>query len=240
MSIPTALTRVPLISPCPVESWDYFFADATELDATGFPILGSFGINFNCNTDLSVAPTDAARRALAADTIRSVRAANGLTPLKERQMADAVRQLLLAYTELRPGQAVAFKKGLRIVAFARIVSQYRYESGARFPHKWDYVIIRKPTPAEAMPMSGFIQTYYTNKIPYTEEPAVVPAPAPEPPAAAAVVPAVVPVAVAAPSPEAAIKAAEEAEKDARIAAIRAQLAYVNAQRVLLEAQLAAF
>jgi hypothetical protein len=223
-------TRVPLISPCSVEAWDYFLTDATELDATGFPIRGSFGINFNCRTDLSVAPTDAARRALAADNIQSVHAAKGRT-LKERQMADAVRQLLLAYTELRPGQTVAFKKGLRIVAFARIVSPYRYEparteSGGRYPHRWDYVILRKASPSESTPMSGFIQTYYTNKIPYTEEPT---------PAAA--VPAVVP--AAAPSLEAVIKAAEAAEKEAKGASIRAQIAHVNAQRVLLEAQLAA-
>jgi len=225
-------TRVPLISPCSVEAWDYFLTDATELDATGFPIRGSFGIGFSCNTDLSVAPTDAARRALAADTIQSVRAAKGLTPLKERQMADAVRQLLLAYTELRPGQTVAFKKGLRIVAFARIVSPYRYEparteSGGRYPHRWDYVILRKASPSESTPMSGFIQTYYTNKIPYTEEPTP----------AAAVVPMSVP--AAAPSLEAVIKAAEAAEKEAKGASIRAQIAHLDAQRVLLEAQLAA-
>jgi hypothetical protein len=217
MSIP----RIPLISPCSTESWDRFLADAAELDATGFPIRGSFGIGFSCNTDLSVAPTDAARRALAAANIQSVRAAKGWTPLKERQMADCVRQLLLAYTDLRPGQTVAFKRGTRIVAFARIVSPYRYDSAraelvGHYPHRWDYVILRKPTPAEATPMSGFIQTYYTNKIPYMEEPTP-----------------------AAPSPEDVIKAAEEAEKDARIASIHAQLAHLDAQRVLLQAQLAA-
>ena len=221
-----SVTRVPLISPCSVEAWDYFFADATELDATGFPIRGSFGINFNCRTDLSVAPTDAARRALAAENIQSVHAAKGHT-LKERQMADAVRQLLLAYTELRPGQTVAFKKGLCVVAFARIVSPYRYEpalteSGGRYPHRWDYVILRKASPSEATPMSGFIQTYYTNKIPYTA------APVPE-----------VSVPPAAPSLEAAIKAAEAAEKEAKITSIRAQLAHLDAQRALLEAELAA-
>lgn len=226
-------TRVPLISPYSVESWDYFFTDATELDATGFPIRGSFGIGFSCNTDLSVAPTDAARRALATDNIQSVRAEKGFTPLKERQMADAVRQLLLAYTELCPGQTVAFKKGLRIVAFARIVSPYRYEAARTesYPHRWNYVILRKASPSEATPMSGFIQTYYTNKIPYTEEPApatAVPEPVPE-----------VSVPAAAPSLEAVIKAAEAAEKEAKGASIRAQLAHLDAQRVLLEAQLAA-
>ena len=147
-------------------------------------------------------------------------------------MADAVRQLLLAYTELCPGQTVAFKKGLRIVAFARIVSPYRYEAARTesYPHRWNYVILRKASPSEATPMSGFIQTYYTNKILYTEEPtpaaaAPAAAPAPEPPVAAA-----------APSPEAVIKAAEEAEKEARVAAIRAQLAHLDAQQVHLNAQ----
>jgi len=216
-----SISRVPLISPCRKELWDCFLADAAELDATGFPIRGSFGIGFSCHTDLSVAPTDAARRALAADNIQSVDAAKGLTPLNERQMANRVRQLLDAYTDLRPGQTVAFKKGTRIVAFARIVSPYRYEparteSAGRYPHRWDYVILRKPTPAEATPMIGFIQTYYTNKIPYMEEPTP-----------------------AAPSPEDVIKAAEEAEKDARIASIHAQFAHLDAQRVLLQAQLAA-
>jgi hypothetical protein len=181
-STPTPATRrIPLLSPCSADLWSSFLADATELDATGFPVRGSFGIGFRCHTDLSVAASEEARKTLAADTMRAVAALWGQT-VADGTVTNSVRQLLLAYTELQPGQIVAFKKGLRVVAIAQIVSPYRYEAartetGGHYPHRWDYVILRKATAAESAPMAGYIQTYYSGGFPYTEE-SVIPTPAP--------------------------------------------------------------
>ena len=176
-----ATRRIPLLSPCSADLWSSFLADATELDATGFPVRGSFGIGFRCHTDLSVAASEEGRKTLATDTIRAVAASWGQT-LADGTVTNSVRQLLLAYNELQPGQTVAFKKGLRVVAIAQIVSPYRYEAdrvlpGGHYPHRWDYVILRKATAAESAPMAGYIQTYYSGCFPYTEE-SVIPTPAP--------------------------------------------------------------
>jgi hypothetical protein len=186
-SIPSATRRIPLLSPCSASTdlWSSFLTDATELDATGFPVRGSFGFCFSCFTDLSVATSEEARKTLATDTMRAVTASWGQT-VTNRTVTNSVRQLLLAYTELQPGQIVAFKKGLRVIAIAQIVSPYRYEAsraharvetGGHYPHRWDYVILRKATAAESAPMSGYIQTYYSGGFTYTEEP-VTPTPAP--------------------------------------------------------------
>jgi hypothetical protein len=177
----TLTYRVPLLSPCSTDLWSSFLADATELDATGFPVRGSFGVGFRCHTDLSVAASEDARKTLATDTIRAVAASWGET-VSDRTVTHSVRQLLLAYTELQPGQIVAFKKGLTVVAFARIVSPYRYEAaraetGGHYPNRWDYVIVRKPTAAESVPLYGRRNTYYSGGFTYMEEP-VTPAPAP--------------------------------------------------------------
>ena len=187
----TLTYRVPLLSPCRADLWSSFLADATELDATGFPVRGSFGIGFRCHTDLSVAASEDARKTLATDTIRAVAASWGDT-LADGTVTTSVRQLLRAYNELQPGQIVAFKKGLIVVAFARIVSPYRYEAarvetGGHYPHRWDYVIVRKATAAESVSLSGRVQTYYSGGFTYTEEsvsptPAPVSTPTPTPPA----------------------------------------------------------
>ena len=188
--------HVPLLSPAEKRLWSHFLADATQLDATGFPVRGSFGFCFSCFTDLSVAPSDEARKALATEAIYSAYTARGESP-KPGTVTVGVTQLLHAYNDLQPGQIVAFKKGASVVAIAQIVSPYRYEAarveaGGYYPHRWDYVILRKARPEESAPRPGCLQTYYPSTHGHSfllpEEPAA-PVPAPSPvPAPAPVLP----------------------------------------------------
>jgi hypothetical protein len=164
--------RIPLVSPASKDSWKDFLAAATELDDTGFPLRGSFGIHFDCLADLRTAITEEDRSALATTAIRSVRGAAAT----KNQVSNSVRQVLLAYKELQPGQIVAFKKGTQFVAYARIVSPYRYEETSPFhyPHRWDYVILHKARPDEAKLIAGHIQTYYSKGYTYLPPPVVAP------------------------------------------------------------------
>ena len=117
-----------------------FLRFVTERDATGFPLKGSFGINFSCRMDLrTVAPAE--RKEAVKNAIISE------DPGKtERSLNTSVSQMLGTYDSFHPGTLVALKKGTNVIAFARIVSEYRYEDALfadNTPHRWDYEIIRK-------------------------------------------------------------------------------------------------
>lgn len=214
-----AATLIPLFSPAAAADWaSHFLAHATELDATGFPLRGSFGFGFGCYTDLSVAPNAAVRRTVAEEAIRAewTRTGHVLTPT---ELGAKVRQICTAYEELHPGCVVAFKKGISVVAIARITSDYRYEPTHELKtwanHRWDYEIIQK-LPLE-IPLPGRNATYYRNGYLYTPPPPVpVAAEPPAPPAAAPVFCV----------PEDAVAAVPTAEE--RIAALERQVAALTA------------
>ena len=175
MAAATASIIVPLFSPAGAADWaTHFLAYATELDATGFPRSGSFGFGFHCYTDLSVAATAVSRRTAAEAAILETytRLGQVLTPT---ELGSKVRQLCTAYEELYPGCIVAFKKGISVVAIARITSDYRYEPAHEGTttaiHRWDYEILQK-LPMK-IPLPGRNATYYSNGYLYTP-----PAPAP--------------------------------------------------------------
>jgi hypothetical protein len=168
-------TLIPLFSPAGAADWAAHFLDyATECDATGFPLRGSFGFGFHCYTDLSVALDAATRRTVAQEAILETytRLGQVLTPT---ELGAKVRQLCTAYEELHPGCIVAFKKGVSVVAIARITSAYRYEPDHEGTttaiHRWDYEILQKL--AVPIPLPGRNATYYRDGYLYTP-----PAPAP--------------------------------------------------------------
>jgi hypothetical protein len=178
MAATTASIIVPLFSPAGAADWaTHFLAYATELDATGFPRSGSFGFGFHCYTDLSVAATAASRRTAAEAAILETytRLGQVLTPT---ELGSKVRQVCTAYEELHLGCIVAFKKGVSVVAIARITSAYRYEPDHEGTttaiHRWDYEILQK-LPMK-IPLPGRNATYYSNGYLYTP-PAPVAAPA---------------------------------------------------------------
>lgn len=169
MAAATASIIVPLFSPAGAADWaTHFLAYATELDATGFPRSGSFGFGFHCYTDLSVAATAVSRRTAAEAAILETytRLGQVLTPT---ELGAKVRQLCTAYEELYPGCIVAFKKGISVVAIARITSDYRYEPDHEGTttaiHRWDYEILQK-LPMK-IPLPGRNATYYSNGYLYT-------------------------------------------------------------------------
>jgi hypothetical protein len=136
-------TLIDAISPAPAHpaaAWKKGFLDhATEVDATGFPIRGSFGVNYDCRVDLN---TSTERTEL----IASISATQPtFTP---RQITYAVDQLTAIYASLQPGTTIAFKQGMKAIAFVRIVSPYSYKEGhvSGFPHRWDYEVICKANP----------------------------------------------------------------------------------------------
>ena len=136
-------TLIDAISPAPAHppaAWKKGFLDyATEVDATGFPIRGSFGVSFSCHVDLSTSPD-------RTELIASVSTAHPTnTP---RQITTAVDQLTAIYAALKPGMTVAFKQGTKVIAFVRIVSPYIYKEGAACDcfHRWDYEVICKANP----------------------------------------------------------------------------------------------
>ena len=162
-------TLIPLFSPAAAAVWTTHFLDyATERDATGFPLRGSFGFGFHCYTDLSVAPTPVARRVLAEHAIAATydRLAQSLTV---SELESKVRQVCTAVEELHPGRIVAFKKGISVVAIARITSDYRYEpaheGSTTAIHRWDYEIVQKLDVPVALP--GRNATYYRDGYLYT-------------------------------------------------------------------------
>ena len=155
----TSHPRLTVVSPASTDRWTtHFLADATATDDTGFPLRGSFGIHFSCPTDLSTATDDHLRATIASTS-----------PTKSpQQIAIAVNQLRIAYTTLQPDTLLAFKQGQTIVAFVRIVSPYTYDPRReRYPHRWNYITIRRATPAEAHPPNarGLLQTIHRDYIP---------------------------------------------------------------------------
>jgi hypothetical protein len=212
-----APTLIPLFSPAGAADWaTHFLAYATELDATGFPLRGSFGFGFHCYTDLSVAPTPVARRGLAHGAIAATYTRLG-QELSVGELDAKVRQICTAVDELHPGRIVAFKKGISVVAVARITSDYRYEPAHEGTttaiHRWDYEIVQKL--AVPVPLPGRNATYYRDGYLYT-------APVAPAPPVVLNVPEDVPEPVApAPAPP------TDAE---RIAALERQVAELQAQR----------
>jgi hypothetical protein len=138
---------LPVLAPATEANWaTHFLAQATELDATGFPLRGIVGLGFHCFTDISLLKRSV-RFFLACDTIDATHDRLGLVlpdgPLVEYR-ADLLVQV---FDDFQPGRIVAFKKGDSVVAIARITSDYRYEPAHEAttgcPHRWNYEIIQK-------------------------------------------------------------------------------------------------
>lgn len=143
-------TLIDAISPAPAHpaaAWKKGFLDyATEVDATGFPIRGNFGVSF-VHFDMSTSPTRTELIAIA----KTDCPAN-----TQRQITYAVDQMAAVYAALQPGTIIAFKKGTKVVAFVRIISPYNYihHHASGFPHRWDYEVIRKVSPHEEILQFG--------------------------------------------------------------------------------------
>lgn len=251
------MSRLHAIQPADVPFWAArFLAYATECDADGFPLRGSFGVGYNCNIPLS-ADTP------VADIAREIETNN---PTYTPNQIRIKSQLLYGcFTALKQGTVVALKKGLTVIAFARIVSPYRYDPAhadalTTHPHRWDYEVIRKATVSEERDYTGnYCQTFVANSVPLPAdlvEPEPAPAPAPEPIPEAAPAPEPVPEPAPAPAPTredirrarerlaelraaaAAARAAEKAAKAAR-AALRATAAAAAAEKAAVRAEKAA-
>jgi hypothetical protein len=165
------MSRLHAIQPTSVQRWDEFVASATACDATGFPLSGSFGIGYNCHVDLSTATL--------ADIARSVEEGNPTDTANQVRIASGI--LRDAYAALQPNTLVALKKGLKIIAFARIVGPYRFDASHvdakdTHPHRWNYEVVRKATAAEEDSHTGnFRLTFVADSVPMPAD--LVPAPA---------------------------------------------------------------
>lgn len=167
--------RIPAISPAGAKDrdWcDHFLAYATALDDTGFPRAGSFGIGFNCFTDLSVATSTNITAAIVASH----------PAITHPAIASKHRQVTGAYAALTPGALVALKKGKKIVAFVR-VGPYTYDPShvgdkTNHPHRWNYEVVRKTTAAEEDSGEGNLRlTFVPDSVPLPADLAPAPAPA---------------------------------------------------------------
>ena len=155
-------SNIHVISPATKEHWQsQFIGSATSLDESGFPLSGSFGVNFSCPCNLAE-PEDETLQNRIATAISTTQP--GWTP---RKVADSVRRLLDIYAALQPDTVVAFKEGKTIVAFVRILGPYFYEPTNPVSHRWNYETIRKATATEAHPPNagGLIPTFLANYIP---------------------------------------------------------------------------
>jgi hypothetical protein len=160
------MMHIDAISPAANElaEWNSrFLRFATEQDAMSVPLKGSFGIDFSCNKDLRTAATPAARRELVKHTI-------GTNHQEKEDVAIniSVRQVVGAYESFHPGTLVALKKGMTVIAFIRIVSEYRYEdelSGGNAPHRWDYERVRMALPSEQPDRGNLRLTYVPKCVP---------------------------------------------------------------------------
>jgi hypothetical protein len=144
------MSRLHAIQPAGVRDWDsHFIAYATALDDTGFPLRGSFGIGYNCFTDLSTATPADISRAIAA-THKGA---------SSRSISDRIALVTKAYAALTPGAVLALKQGAPVIAFIRIVGPYLYDTThidakTNHPHRWNYEVIRKASPSEMSDHSG--------------------------------------------------------------------------------------
>jgi hypothetical protein len=215
--------RIPAISPYGAKDrdWrDYFLAYATALDDTGFPRAGSFGIGFNCCTDLSTATSEEIRCSIIANSSDST------TP----KINSRYRQVTSAYAALTPNALVALKKGRKIVAFARIVGPYTYDPShvgdkTYHPHRWNYEVVRRATVAEENSGTGNLRlTFVPDSVPLPENVLITPSPVPAP---------APPVSV--PAPTLAALAARIAELEAANAAQAARIAELEADSAKLVA-----
>lgn len=144
-----AIPKLSVVAPCEndEETWRReFVAYAKRLDADDFPLEGEFAMGFSCPLDLSTATLN--RKEQMKTAARKERERKGVT-VKDGEVNSSVGSLLNAYTLLQPGTIFAFKRGLKVVAFAMITAPYRYDATQAWgKHRWSYRVLRKATVQE--------------------------------------------------------------------------------------------
>lgn len=144
-------------------SWESeFLGRATRKDEAGFPTEGSFGISFAVRYDLSKAPQDT----LVRDAVSAIQARGrlkGITKTEKQATGDA-RQLIAAFKSLKKGDIIAFKKGVKVIAYVELTSDYQFCGEQTWGwHSWNYRVLKKVTAAEQPKNGGgLLKTFHAN------------------------------------------------------------------------------
>ena len=161
-----ATSKMHVMSPAPSKSyrpgaiqqitWAEFSRRATRFDAEGSPIEGVFGCSWAAKTDLR-SSTEEQIKASIREACRAV----GEEPSAARIKRDT-KMLLTVYNTLKKGDVIALKKGINIIAFAEITSDYCYCPEERWGwHSWSYRVVRKATAADQPANKGaLVKTFF--------------------------------------------------------------------------------
>ena len=149
------MSKLNVISPAPKGSWKKdFLGRATQKDASGFPMEGSFGISFGVNFDLSKVTGNLEEEVMNACLAH--RDTHG-------GAADGTRQLIGAFKSLKNGDHIAFKKGTKVIAIVELTSDYSFcPEQDVFWHSWSYRTLKKIPDSEQQTNYALLKTFKAN------------------------------------------------------------------------------
>jgi len=162
------MSKMHVISPAPSCSyrpgaiqqipWGEFARRATRLDAEGFPVEGFFGVSWAAHIDLRGATEAEIKAAMRQRAAAWGEQRSAATLHRDTQM------LLQVFKTLKKGDIIALKKGITIVAFVELTSDYQFCSEERWGwHSWSYRLVRKATAADQPANKGaLVKTFFPN------------------------------------------------------------------------------
>jgi len=168
------MNKIHVISPAPNRAsqpyvvdrgaWDKDFLErATKKDESGFPIEGKFGISFGLPFDI-MSFSEITREEDMILLIKSRADSKGVLRSRKSIQGD-VKQLLSAYNSLKKGLIIALKKGIKVIAYIQLMSDYQFCPHENWGwHSWSYRVLKKVT---QQPANGgdLLKTFIPNCLP---------------------------------------------------------------------------